>query len=202
MPQGDVIELTAESLCYNVAMANVFEYQVAAEPTDGSDELIDIMVAFQQDILPLWVAILSTDCRIACLAARYKRPQVGTQRVLGLGAEGVGTVAGEAMPPNNTYLVSFYTEVVNRAGRGRKFFSGLPESYESNGTWDVPGVANSAFLQGLIENISQGTPKGTYNPGRDQGDPVAFFDWVHWDARMPVHILKNRTQSICAPGIA
>lgn len=53
----------------------------------------------------------------------------------------VGTVVGDALPPQDALVVSMLSDFSSRASRGRNYLCGFPEAAQDGGIWDAATTA-------------------------------------------------------------
>lgn len=108
-------------------------------------------------------AQLSEDWRVVSINARRVWPDFGVPfTVVFGGAEAIiGSIESEVIPSQTAVLISFYTALAERAGRGRTYLPGWPEESQNEG--QLVEAAYSA-LQGIASTEFVG-PKGPFLTG-------------------------------------
>jgi len=124
----------------------------ASPPTEA--ELVSICGAFQATYLTI-MAPLSDQYSINEVTATFLGAATGPEFTLVISPAQQGGVASPSSPGNVALCVSLRSGFTGRRNRGRKFFSGLPESAVADNAVDST-TANNVLsgVQDLIDNLA------------------------------------------------
>lgn len=192
---NDKIELTSRTTLHGIACYNVFQY---LETVDGGATHLDkLLAAFRDDIVSLWVAWLSEQATISCLSATVVAVGPAAPTVLTLTSGNVGLIAGESLPANRVVCVADYSETYNPRGRGRKFYSGIPESSEADNcideaTYDLIYDMADALTETLVSG-GGGEWQRQVRSTADNADYPVITSIV----RPEVATMRSRTTRLC-----
>lgn len=140
MAIGDVYEVTVVSQVNGQRVVNVQHFGEAVECTDDIPAR-SICAMWEDVFLPLYLAALSNEGSVQCIYARRIDPTLGIPFLV-VETSSPGLVAAESVPSNAAAVISFYTSLYSRSGRGRQYFSGVPESHVADGVMDTPYVGD------------------------------------------------------------
>lgn len=172
MPLGDIFRLGVGVNQDGEKCSQVLHYEQGG-PDGALPPEQALFNAWTGTMLPLWRAVMSVNAAVETITIQ-KLPTAGSGSLIFLVDE-EGDVTGDAVPPNATVLLSLYTSLVSRRGRGRTHFSGYPESAHSD------GIINAEFY-GKFQAI--GTALVDTLPGSG-GEPG--FRCVVWSSLSGAH---------------
>jgi len=194
---GDLYRLSTRSSLYGVTCVNTFHYDNTVPPNSGTPEA-DLAERFTTSVLPAWVQCVSASFTIHCIEIVKIGAGVGTPYEKQITADNVGEMAAAALPANRVLCVSEYSGEFTRHGRGRHYFSGIPESQEvdNNVTEDLYELTENFAVIAAGELLG-GAPGGTYkrvvySPTLEQAFPV-----VKIECSPQVRTLRGRTPRLC-----
>ena len=130
-------------------LVNVHHYrQVAAGGGDLGDQLAR---AWIEDAAPLWATCVSANVSMTEIQIRnVTQPQFGVDWSTDLPV--AGTQAGETLPPNTTFVISWRTGLIGRSRRGRTFMFPTVEASQASG--QISGgqaVAMEAYATEMLD---------------------------------------------------
>lgn len=145
MAVGDVYEVVVCGDVKGEHVQNVFRLKETVEETDDVPAE-NLALGIQTAWIPDWKALLSEDFAFNCIYVRRIAPAPGIAFTVLL--TDVGEVVSDAIPSTSALLISWYTNLATKRGRGRNYFAGLPENAQEGGllaatelaAWQALGV--------------------------------------------------------------
>lgn len=158
MPAGDVYVVDFWQSVKGNPVLNSLAYLQTTNETDPLATNVSIINGFLAAVADLWATVLSEDWKgdlvqLRCLTPGPINPY---STVLAGGEAVVGAVTEEAIPSNSPLVVSKYTTLASKRGRGRWYQSGIPEGSQDGGqitTADLGSFVTAA--QGLKAELSE-----------------------------------------------
>lgn len=190
MALGDIYEA---SLLYSIKgekVANVLHFREDVTPgtVDPPLDLANtISASFWTGNLDL---VMSNDVTLQMIRARRISPTLGGGILLPVNTD--GQVSADTLPPNNCAVMTLYTARTDRAGRGRVFLSGVPDTWQGDGLIEV---AVAPTYQAIMDNLK------TYFTSADGGQwqcgiwSPTYSDFnviTRVQVRSWVHVLRGR----------
>lgn len=135
MAIGDVYQVNFWQEVNGNPVMSRLHYLETAAPTDPDAVPLSIADGFQSAVADAWATVLSdqwsgTLIQVGRIVPTpinpYSKALVGGDAV-------VGAVASEPVPSNSPLVVSKYTSLAAKAGRGRWYQSGIPETIQDGG---------------------------------------------------------------------
>jgi hypothetical protein len=123
MAVDDIYQLSIDQAIHGVLISNVFHYeQTGPGGTDPEQSLID---AWQSDTLPDWKLAVSIDLVFACARSRQVSGVGSFPETFEILTAQFGALAAGALPANAVAVISWYSSLYTKSGRGRSFLSGI-----------------------------------------------------------------------------
>lgn len=140
---GDYVQLTVYSLCNNQVGINDYWFEVtAAGVSPATDADFATYMATVGSIPTLYKAVQSLDSQYYGLGVRIRRAGSPTFPMsTNITGQGVGTASGTNLPTQTTGILSFQTEFVGRAYRGRAY---IP--FPASGFITGAGLPTAAYV--------------------------------------------------------
>lgn len=174
-------------------------YDETAVKSGGASVTTIVATAFNADIAPKIIAVLSAEWMFTSIVVREIDPR-NTEKHRFDTVTQVGAVAGQSLPANNALLFTQHQTLYTAKHDNRFFFPGVPE------TNTLVGVATAAYMSGPvqdlvtalitpIEEISAGTGRwqmGAINQSVLNSAPPA----KDWQAAFSVVVELNATPII------
>lgn len=193
----DLFKLVSRSSLYGSPCINVWHYMVDSDPPGGEPEK-DIIGSFKTLVLPAWMDICSVDFMVDCLSVTKVAAGVNPTVIEVLASGNTGAINVDALPPNKTYLLSLQSAVFTKQGRGRKFLSGIPETFEVDNAIIAAQRTNcDTFGLAAATDLTGGPGLGQYSAAiysETAGIPQRVR---HFDFHPAVHSLRGRTAVRC-----
>lgn len=192
MALNDVYQVSVNQTLYGVVVVNTFTFR---ELEAGPAGIADILQLFDTQILADWAAAVGTNLLIGCLAGRnLTNPAEAPDERLTLTAS-AGTRVGEELSANTVAVLSLYTGLPTKKGRGRKFISGLLEVDEEDNCWDVTSMNLLTALIGKFTDDlgAPAGPNGHYVSVIAGGDPLTDNEIV--TGRVNSQVRKHRSRT-------
>lgn len=197
MAQFDVYKLVVSAALYGSRCINVFHYDVESDAGAGTNEA-DILERFLALVIPPWELVLSEDYIFDCMDVTKMGAGSNNPRTYTFPGGSIGLITEPALPPNRVFLVSMQSATFTKQGRGRKYLSGVPVSWEDD---NAVTSANRAALETLgtamIAHLVGGAGGGDYRSGIWSPTSSAFHRSRHNDARPQIASLRGRTAVRC-----
>lgn len=192
----------AKGTLYGINCVSVFNYQTDV-PSVGGDEEDDINESWVVDVMPTLVAIQSSDFRWNCVSTSVIGPGSASIHDKTLTAANDGLVAEDALPPNKVYRATLYSATLNGHGRGRKYFSGIPETWEDDNAIILeqppynPGALLGDLQTALGAPLSGGPFGGIFTPVVYSTDLATAADVIKVTVSPQVSSMRSRTARRC-----
>ena len=197
-----VYKTVAKGTLYGMNCVSVFHYETVTPSVSGTEQN-DINESWAVDVMPALVAIQSEDFRWNCISTSVVGPGSAQVYDKNLVTGNLGLIAEDALAPNKAYRATLYTAVLSGNGRGRKHFSGIPESWEDdNAIVQEAGSDNPAVLLGtlqtvLMANLSGGPFGGVFRPVVYSTDLAAAAAVIKVICSPQVSTMRSRTMKRC-----
>lgn len=173
--------------------------------TTGSTDPVpakSLVNAIADSILPLWIALMSSQGVITSIYARriFPTPAVPGQKLVPT-ADGQGDRSANCCPPQAATVVTLYTTVATRRGRGRLFIGALAEEDQDTGQLTTTHIGR---VEDLLDALMTGVPAA----GAETGEwelavwselDAAARDVIHYVVRTNVGSIRSR-RAIYGPG--
>jgi len=130
MAVGDVYEVSVDYSVLGEHCVNVFKFRESVEETDDIPAR-NLALAFQAAAIADWAALLSEQVQFNCIYVRRISPTPSVAYTVLL--TDPGEVVSEAIPTTSAVLITWYSTVASKRGRGRNYFAGLPENAQAGG---------------------------------------------------------------------
>lgn len=123
---GSIVQVLSQGVIENQLVENVWYFRPQAADTDM---LLHLLTAISQCLITSLLPVLSPAYALERLVGTIVGPAVGAQAIwYPEGGESLaGEGAGDSMPSFVSAVVSLHTERPGRSGRGRIYFTGIPE---------------------------------------------------------------------------
>jgi len=164
------------------------------ESADGSlGPEADLAAAIVEDMLPSYLAVLSSDVECQTITAGRISPTEGGPIITAVGS--AGTVVQEPYPPNSSAVGTLYTATISARGRGRIHMAGVPRTFAEGGRINNADAATYVtFLDTFLANI-QGGAGATFRPGVWSATAAAFYPITDHQLRSQLRTLRSRRMS-------
>lgn len=154
MAVGDIYEVSVDMAVRGENCVNVFRFREAVEATLAVPAE-EVAKGFQTAIIADWKALLSNQVKFNCIYARRIRPNPGVAYTVLLTDE--GEEVSEAIPTTSALLITWYSALADKRGRGRNYFAGLPETSQAGGALESDVLAAwQAFAATLATQFPAG----------------------------------------------
>lgn len=150
MAVGDIFQVTQVLSVMGQRCVNVLHFKESTACTDQIPAR-SIAAMYEDVFAPALQLCLSDEVEIQCIYARRIRPTLDIPFLIVESAM-PGLVASHTAPPNAAGIVSFYTAVPSRSGRGRAYISGIPESRISDALMEPTQVTALGVWADLFLN--------------------------------------------------
>lgn len=197
-----VYKLVAKGSLYGVNCVSVFHYETLV-PSVGGDEQEDINEGWFLNVLPTILNVQGEDFIWKCLSTSIVGPGSAVLFDKILSTTNVGTIAEDSLPPNKTYRATLYSAVLNHNGRGRKYLSGIPESWEDDNAIvleappDNPGTLLGNLQTVLGNTLPGGLFGGTFKPVVYSTDLATAAAVIKVTVSPQVSSMRSRTMKRC-----
>lgn len=154
MPGGDTYRVSIiQQGSGGINAANVVHFQQLGDDIADHRPETDLADIVDNQLLVLMIALMSDEWNIRMLHIQRTSPTPHAGFDYGV-TNNAGSVSGPAYPPDHGICVSWYTSQLNRAGRGRNRFAGVPITYAHGGgltttAYNLWLVATAAWLPNL-----------------------------------------------------
>lgn len=183
---GDIVRLSVRGTFQGSAV--MYGHHFRAKSIPGS--FVGLATAYQATVIPLLVAATSAEVTWVDLTVAAMRPDGDETLRHPLPAATIGTQTGDALPGQNSMLVSVHTGVRGRRRRGRFFVPGVSETSQIGGRIIAPQLT---ALNALAEGIETAfTGSGNVNWELCVYSPVS-------PPPPPVKVPKVKTDTITTP---
>lgn len=197
-----IYKTVAKGTLYGINCVSVFHYQTDT-PSAGGPEQEDINDAFANNTLPSLIAVQSNDFVWQCLSTSIIGP--GSAQIYDKIVSGVGTgfIDEDSLPANKVYRATLYSATLNGHGRGRKYFSGIPESWEDDNAIileqppDNPGTLLGDLQATLLQQLAGGPWNGTFDPVIYSTDLATAAAVIKVTVSPQVSSMRSRTGRRC-----
>lgn len=197
-----VYKTVAKGTLYGINCVSVFHYETVTPSPSGAEQN-DINESWVVDVMPALIAIQSNDFRWNCLSTNIVG--AGSAEVFDkiIVAGNIGLIAEDALAPNKAYRASYYTALITANGRGRKHFSGIPESWEDDNAIiqevgsDEPAVLLGQLQTVLETNLSGGPFGGVFRPMVYSTNLAAGQAVIKVICSPQVSVMRSRTMARC-----
>lgn len=143
---GDVVRLTVRGTFQGSTV--MYGHHFLAKPIPGS--FVGLATAYQTTAIPLLVAATSAEVTWIDITVAAMRADGDETLRHPLPAATIGTQTGDALPGQNSMLVSVHTGVRGRRRRGRFFVPGVSETSQVGGRIIAPQLtALIALAEGI-----------------------------------------------------
>lgn len=138
MAVGDVYELLVDYSVLGEHCVNAFKFRETVEETDDLPAR-NLALSFQTAVIADWAALLSNQAQFNCIYCRRISPTPGVAFTVLLSDP--GEEVSEAIPTTSAVLMTWYSAVASKRGRGRNYFAGLPEIAQAGGKLEADVLA-------------------------------------------------------------
>lgn len=167
MAVGDIWQANIHQVVNGNPVMNVLHYMESVAVTTPADDASDIADGIANGWLTSIAALLSDQWSAVSIGVRRVHPgfSIPFTMVLTGGEAIVGGVAGEPLPSNAPVVITKYTDLASRRGRGRLYQSGVPEASQDGGQLTVAALASwTTAAQDLLTNINEVGGAGVWSP--------------------------------------
>lgn len=198
MAINDIYSLSIDSTVHNVVCTNVAHYKVVADGS-GSDPAQALKDAWDETVKASWLACLQDDVRLFCMRIRQVTPASEPEKVFTLDVTYTGGQSpGESIAASSVMIISFYSELYTKRGRGRMFLSGCPEDSEKKGQVTAAQIVlNETLGTKVRDNITETTTSSTWQQVIYHADTELFDDIVRTESRSILGSHRSRTAKFC-----
>lgn len=198
MAAGDVYRIVVHSVLYGSSCVNVFHVRTTNDTTVGRPE-DDVLERVEAQWIPPWMDVVAEDFMVDCIEAHRIHPQPGLVSSVLLDAGNTGQVIDDALPPNKCYCISWYSETYTKRGRGRSFFSGVPETWEDdNAIISDHAAILTTFAETIEDGLSGGAGGGQFELTIWSADVFTAHPVVDSNPSPQVRSIRKRTARRCA----
>lgn len=148
---GEVVRLTVRGTMHGSTV--MYGHHFRAKPIPGT--FAGLATGYATTIVPLLVA--ATSAEVTWLAITVASTKVGGDETLNyvLPAATIGALTGDALPGQNSMLVSVHTGVRGRRYRGRFYVPGVTEASQTGGRVIAPQLtALNALAAGIQSSFT------------------------------------------------
>lgn len=200
MAVNDVYSVVTKGTLYGVKCANVFHYQVQDQAATNAELRQIIADEFHAAVIDSELLnVLSEDFVFSCMEVRKIFPDpTGVPGVFFI--TDAGLVSGEALPASSCYKLRGYSTDFTKRGRGRKYFAGVPLSYQDKGNVIVNGGAGFPQLVTLAAALNADLDDAGGNeltPVIWSGTGETASDVSYYRASARIWSLKRRKTQLC-----
>jgi hypothetical protein len=145
IPQGGIVQVRLQGTLEGQKVQNVLYFRAQAADTDAIAHLLaEIVECLITALIPGLSAAYAFERAVGMLVS----PTHGVEfeYVPAVLADGVGDLAGDALPSYSSALISLRTGFGGRSGRGRMYIAGVAES-STTGSYIKP---DDALLTGMV----------------------------------------------------
>jgi len=193
---GDKYTLSTEGSLYGVRCVNVFSYEETA-PTSDPFAALALCDAFVEDVLPSWLACVSSSYTVHCVTAAEIAPGPAAPQIKTLVTANIGSRNAAALPANRVVCCSMYTATYTKRGRGRHYFAGIPEPDEGDNAISTELFQlYETFAQKLIDPVNE-SGGGQWKPVLWSKTANLFPELTAFAASPQVRTLRGRTPRLC-----
>lgn len=190
MALNDVYQLTVGINQDGQKLVQVFLYQQksASGPQRPEKELEE---AWQYQMLPLWRACMSNQASVEVLRVRKYNDPDAPSFMFAIDEE--GDINEPALAPNSVAIITLYTSVATKSGRGRTHFSAIPQTYQSDGIiFEDLATAYNALATALCQLLPGFGSGADFQAGRWVLPEAAFHDFATFALRGQIFTLRSR----------
>lgn len=189
MALSDVFQATIAMNVQGQEVVNVLHF----EQTSGDGPIApnrDLCLAIEASLIPVYKLCTSEDLTFEAIKAHRVKPSIAGTYVHPI--SGSGQVTEDTLPPNNSVLATLYTTNLTRAGRGRIFMPGVPDTFQNRGRLVVAGADLYVdFLAALLLPVQAGLG-ATFQAGVCNPPDGDFHDYTSHELRSRVNTLRSR----------
>lgn len=197
-----IYKSVAKGSLYGINCVSVFHYETVTPSPSGAEQN-DINESWVVDVMPALIAIQSNDFRWNCISTHIIG--AGSAEVFDkiLAPPNTGLIAEDSLAPNKAYRATYYTGLISANGRGRKHFSGIPESWEDDNAIvqeagsDEPAVLLGNLQNVLAANLSGGPFGGVFRPVVYSTSLAAGAAVIKVICSPQVSVMRSRTMARC-----
>ena len=196
MAAGDIYQLTVVQVLGTRSLANVF-YQETVDDAGSSNPEADAVDAFELNVIANLRAVQAPQLTYECIVSRRVVPQTQPRFVKFITAAGTG--GGNALPSNQSCVVSHQSLPKARGNIGRVFIAGVPEAWIEKGTIRQDQFSNFDNFMGDLETPYTVSGR-TYKVVHHSPSLNTYEDIVQTILRPIPRKLRGRTERICSIG--
>lgn len=192
----------AKGSLYGINCVSVFHYSTD-NPSAGGPEQEDINESWVTDVMPKLVLVQGEDFHWNCLSTSIIGAGSAVVYDKILDTDNVGSIPEDSLPPNKVYRATLYSATLNHNGRGRKYFSGIPETWEDDNAIILeqppynPGTALGNLQTALGVTLSGGPWGGTFKPVVYSTDVGSAAPVIKVAVSPQVSSMRSRTARRC-----
>ena len=195
MAVGELYRLSFNYQVYNVNCVNVFHFEQTGA---SSDDVAQLIQAFLDRYISLYQAYCAVEWVPLCVKASRIKPTEGSARLGIIPAGNEGLAAGECMPANQVSVISQYSAVYTKRGRGRVYISGASENFEEKNNHNAAGFAALVPIGEQLNSELVGVvADGTWQTAIFSETGDTWEQQTRYEARSPFKKLRGRTARIC-----
>lgn len=195
MAVNDVYRLSHTQSCHGITCVNQHYYIETTSPSSGDAEA-DINSAFFTKVITPMMTNLGSGWRTECTVTRKLGSGANTpfENVTGMAGS---RVTSETMPAATVAVVSHYTDLFNKYGRGRWYLSGLLVEDEDDNCWTGSAGTRLLAIADAMQEKLDGTGTGAeYDAVMMTGPPPDLPRLlIKIELRAQVRKLRSRTQA-------
>lgn len=197
MASGDDYRLSFDQVVHGVLCTNVLYYEQFNNVDPGFSDESQLIIAFLEDVVPLYQAALSTGWLGACIKVQRVQPDTGGVVVATLAAAN-GLRTGEPIPANKCAMAQLRSPDVGLDAQGRCFISGWSEDDILHGNLESDNILNiQALATALVTTIAPAADGGSWIPGHASSVDLVFHQYDTGYINPKVRTVKNRTETLC-----
>lgn len=140
MAVNDVYEVDMVGALLGQRVINVFHTKEIIAST-APIPARSVGAAWKVEIWPTLRPAISIDYILECIYVRRIFPTFGIPYLTVVNPAEGGSINVDAIPGNASAVITFYTELASKSGRGRKYICGIPESKQGCGLLTPDEVA-------------------------------------------------------------
>lgn len=150
-----------------------------------------LMDTYEAGILPQYQACCSDDLSFTGQRVRRILPIEGGSFVGNLAV--AGTIIQDGLPPNSAMVITFYSSTLTKAGRGRMFVSGIPDTLQADGIADEAyQILLMALANQFMGAIGVGGGEPNFMAGVADNFGGGFAPFSKYEVRTYAHTLRSR----------
>lgn len=189
MPVNDVYRTALQYSVNGEKCANVLHF-IQTSGDGGANVVAELASAIQGTIIPPFTNCMSNDAHMDAITAHKISPAIGGSVVVP--DTTVGAVVNDTLPPNSVVCLALYSDHLTGRGRGRMYFSGVPDQYSSAGRLTNTGPnLYVTFANILLASLAGGNGT-TFKCGVWSTTGAIFYEYTTHQVRSRLITLRSR----------